>query len=71
MLFGKHNLMEVRRQLWSKQYGLHFRAEETNLQRSSHEQWGMTELGLNPSPADSRALITALIAPAETRHQNW
>ena len=70
MIFGKHNIIEVWRQLWSKQYCLHFRAEKTEVQRSSQEQW-MTEVGLHPSSADSRALITTLTAPVETQPPAW
>lgn len=70
MLFGKHNLIEVRRQLWSKQYCSQLTAEETKVQRSSHEQW-MTEIGPNWDPADSRALIISLIAPTETQPPTW
>lgn len=66
MMFGKHNLIEVWRQLWSKQYCLHFRAEKTQGQRSSQEQ-RITEVGLHPSSADFRALITTLRVPVETQ----
>lgn len=65
MLFDKHNVLEVLRQLWCKYYP-HFIVEETDAQRSSRGQW-MTELGLGPGLADSGALITSLIALVETQ----